>query len=54
VAAYLRVPEATLARWAYERKGPRFFRVGRHTRYRLEDVVSWLERNGSDQRAATH
>lgn len=49
VAAYLRVPEATLARWAYERKGPRFFRVGRHTRYRFEDVVGWLERNGSDQ-----
>lgn len=53
VAAYLRVPEATLARWAYESKGPSFFRVGRHTRYRFEDVIAWLEKNRRSQRRAT-
>lgn len=44
-ADYLRVPLATLARWAYEGKGPTFYRVGRHTRYRRSDVEAWLEKN---------
>lgn len=53
VAEYLDVPEATLARWAYAGGGPSYFRVGRHTRYRYEDVISWLEKNRSpDLRAA--
>jgi excisionase family DNA binding protein len=49
VATYLGVPEATLARWAYESKGPSYFRVGRHSRYRYEDVLAWLEKNRSNQ-----
>lgn len=44
VAEYLDVPEATLARWAYAGAGPSYFRVGRHTRYRREDVLAWLEK----------
>jgi excisionase family DNA binding protein len=47
IARYLGVPSATLARWAYEGKGPRYYRVGRHTRYRLEDVLIWLETSQS-------
>lgn len=47
VAEYLDVPEATLARWAYAGGGPSYFRVGRHTRYRFEDVIAWLEKNRS-------
>ena len=42
VAAYLRVPDATLSRWAYEGRGPAFYRVGKHTRYRWADVERWL------------
>jgi excisionase family DNA binding protein len=53
VAEYLDVPEATLARWAYVGGGPSYFRVGRHTRYRFEDVIAWLEKNRSPDARAT-
>lgn len=43
VAEMLRVPASTVASWAHRGIGPRYFRVGRHTRYRLADVRSWLE-----------
>jgi excisionase family DNA binding protein len=42
VAAYLQVPVRTLYTWRYQRKGPRAHRVGRHLRYRWEDVEAWL------------
>jgi len=42
VAAYLQVPLRTLYTWRYHRKGPRTHRVGRHLRYRWEDVEAWL------------
>jgi predicted DNA-binding transcriptional regulator AlpA len=29
------------ARWAGE--GPRFIKLGRHVRYRAEDVMSWID-----------
>jgi excisionase family DNA binding protein len=41
-AEYLAVPEKTLASWAYRGTGPRFYRVGRWTRYRIEDLGDWL------------
>lgn len=31
------------ARWAGE--GPRFIKLGRHVRYRVEDVLAWIESN---------
>lgn len=31
------------ARWAGE--GPRFIKLGRHVRYRAEDVLAWIEDN---------
>jgi excisionase family DNA binding protein len=42
LSAWLGVPIRTLAQWAYEGKGPRFYKVGRHARYRQEDVETWL------------
>jgi excisionase family DNA binding protein len=42
VAAYLQVPVKTVYAWRYEGKGPRAHRVGRHLRYRWEDVEAWL------------
>jgi predicted DNA-binding transcriptional regulator AlpA len=42
-AEILAVPEKTLASWAYKRSGPRYFKVGRWTRYRVEDLTEWLE-----------
>ncbi len=35
----------TLDQWAYLGKGPAFVKVGRHRRYRTEDVERWLEAN---------
>lgn len=45
LAAYLKksVAWAQKARWAGE--GPRFIKLGRHVRYRAEDVLAWMEEN---------
>jgi excisionase family DNA binding protein len=43
LAAYLGVPLATVYRWRSRREGPCGMRVGRHVRYRLEDVDRWLD-----------
>lgn len=43
VAEYLGVPGATLDRWAHRGTGPKYVRVGRHTRYRWADVERWLD-----------
>jgi len=32
----------TLVRWRYHRKGPPFVKIGRHIRYRLEDLTAFL------------
>jgi len=42
VAAFLGVPLRTIYRWRSQREGPRGYRVGRHVRYRLDDVERWL------------
>jgi excisionase family DNA binding protein len=46
-AGYLGVPVLTLTAWRAKRIGPRFYRVGRHVRYRLADLEVWLEQTGS-------
>lgn len=43
VAAYLKVPDKTLAQWRYLRTGPKWSKVGRHVRYRWSDVEKWLD-----------
>ena len=45
LSQYLQVPEGTLKRWRCEGTGPSFFYVGRSPRYRMGDVVSYIERN---------
>lgn len=37
------VPLATVYTWNYRGTGPRRLRVGRHVRFRREDVERWLE-----------
>lgn len=48
VSQYLGVPTGTLANWRYQRRGPAFVRVGRHVRYRAEDVAEWIAQRAVD------
>ncbi len=43
LADYLGVPIKTLYDWRWKGEGPPGYRVGRHVRYRAEDVEAWLE-----------
>jgi choline dehydrogenase-like flavoprotein len=52
VAAFYRVPAKTLDQWAYLGKGPRFSKIGRHRRYRWEDVRAFVDANEHDPTAA--
>jgi excisionase family DNA binding protein len=52
VADFLGVPTSTLYGWRYKGEGPRGFRVGRHVRYRREDVDAWLEQQADGEPAA--
>jgi excisionase family DNA binding protein len=47
VADFLAVPVLTLQTWRAKRKGPRVYRVGRHVRYRRDDVEAWLEQEAT-------
>ena len=52
VAEYVQVPLATVYRWRTHGDGPVGFRVGKHVRYRREDVDAWLEEQRDDRPAA--
>lgn len=43
VADYLGVPVATLYAWRHRGCGPLSIKVGRHLRWRPEDVEEWLD-----------
>lgn len=43
VAAYLGVPVKTLYQWRHRRTGPQVHKVGRHLRYRWQEVDAWLD-----------
>ncbi len=42
LAEHLDISEETLAKWRYLGKGPRWLKIGKHVRYRREDVDAWL------------
>lgn len=42
LAAYLQVPLQTVYAWSSRGLGPTPLKVGRHLRYRREDVAAWL------------
>lgn len=48
LSEYLGISEETLTKWRYFGKGPRWYKCGKHVRYRRADVETWLE----TQRAA--
>lgn len=52
VADYYGVPVATLYQWRHRGVGPRASKVGRHVRYRWEDVEKWLDQRAGGGAAA--
>jgi excisionase family DNA binding protein len=52
VSAHLRVPVLTLYQWRHRGIGPRSCRVGRHIRYRWQDVEAWLDEQASQPQGA--
>ena len=48
VAEVLQVPVATIHAWRYRGKGPTGLKVGRHLRFRHEDLMEWIEDGCSD------
>ena len=43
LSEHLGVPEKTLADWRSRGIGPAYVRLGRHCRYRAEDVAVYIE-----------
>lgn len=41
-AAYLSLSPNTLNRWRWTGDGPRFVKLGRSVRYRLNDLDAWM------------
>jgi excisionase family DNA binding protein len=50
LAEYLQVPVGTLAAWRYRRVGPRGIAIGRHIRYRRDDVLRFLAERSDPRR----
>ena len=42
-AEYLGLSVSALAHMACEMRGPRYFRAGKHTRYLVEDLDTWVK-----------
>ncbi len=42
-AAYLKVPVETLRKWRAQSRGPKAVKLGRHLRYRQEDIDQWVK-----------
>lgn len=47
VAEYFGLPVATLYQWRYRGIGPKSAKIGRHLRYRPEDVEAYFEAQSS-------
>jgi excisionase family DNA binding protein len=54
-AAYLGVTVQTLHNWRSAKRGPAWFRIGRHVRYRKADVDAWVQRKltGTNEQVIT-
>lgn len=52
LAALLELPIATIYTWRSRGQGPIGYRVGRHVRYRMEDVEAWLATQRDKPRTA--
>jgi excisionase family DNA binding protein len=48
VCAFVKVPKGTVYRWSHEKYTNGFpcYRIGKHLRFRLSEVIFWVERYG--------
>ena len=53
LASFLGIPLATIYQWRSRGNGPCGIRVGRHVRYRIEDVERWLDEQ-RDRHTSAH
>ena len=51
LAARYGVSPATVHTWIYTGTAPRSYKLGRHRRFKLRDVVIWEESRASDERS---
>jgi excisionase family DNA binding protein len=42
-ADLLGIPAKTLAEWAYQGRGPVYYRVGKRVAYRESELMAWLD-----------
>jgi excisionase family DNA binding protein len=49
LADYLRIPLGTIYRWRAAGLGPSAYRVGRHVRFDVGDVDTWLRTRRDDR-----
>ena len=54
LSAMFRIPKSSVYAWRHKGTGPRGIRVGKHLRYRREDVEAWLEERSDRRMAAGH
>ena len=52
VADLLRLPVATLRAWRHRNVGPPAFRMGKHLRYDLAQVLLWVSQRQEAERTA--
>jgi hypothetical protein len=43
LAELLRLPERTLEDWRLTHMGPPYLKLGRHVRYDVQDVLTWVQ-----------
>lgn len=48
LAAYLEIPLATIYQWRFKGLAPPAVRLGKHLRFRWEDVQAWLAKRVVD------
>jgi len=51
LSAYLGIPIGTLYSWNHRGIGPKATKVGRHLRYRWQEVDAWLDTQTADRAA---
>jgi len=51
LASELQVPISTVYRWNSERTGPTPYRIGKHIRFRRDDVDAWIATKAENRTA---